>query len=448
MKELLNELNKYLKDNDHPNLCDIVLTNGTEYIYCSIEDGDWKHDHAQLQYLVKKFFDEHPNWYLKDIIRKNYVGSLGDWYSQDYYFEVAPYEGVIEDEDSVFARLDKVTDTLTEDEGLTESWSRSTNEMIDAIDKAQFLLNDATLTEFENILKSCGANDDDSDPELGYFLGMSDEQILSAYKQVKELLQRVIRNMSSTEINNRFFSYSNNATDILDAFDLELNHKGDLIESLYDSAVEYISKETSYEVAQKIARMAKLALKLPAHEVDMLEHDINNLRAHEWVDSFSKLSDKSEVKRMFFTYAVRADDGEDYDDDIDESLCEDFKDAPRVQFPCNGLMLKGTLSGNSISTSGMVEVYIDDSYYNNEPLNYRAISIYNPYEDRYIKDNKFLVPEDKIEYINDRIEKTKICVICGRPYTGYGNNAAPVAEGQCCDECNISTVIPLRFQSL
>ena len=39
-----------------------------------------------------------------------------------------------------------------------------------------------------------------------------------------------------------------------------------------------------------------------------------------------------------------------------------------------------------------------------------------------------------------------ICVICGREYTGYGNNADPIADGCCCDECNRLLVIPSRIR--
>jgi hypothetical protein len=37
-----------------------------------------------------------------------------------------------------------------------------------------------------------------------------------------------------------------------------------------------------------------------------------------------------------------------------------------------------------------------------------------------------------------------ICVICGREYGGFGNNAWPVAEGQCCDKCQKVRVLPQR----
>ena len=42
----------------------------------------------------------------------------------------------------------------------------------------------------------------------------------------------------------------------------------------------------------------------------------------------------------------------------------------------------------------------------------------------------------------------KKCCICGRPFTGYGNNPYPIVseEGaRCCDECNVKAVIPARL---
>lgn len=36
------------------------------------------------------------------------------------------------------------------------------------------------------------------------------------------------------------------------------------------------------------------------------------------------------------------------------------------------------------------------------------------------------------------------CSICLGEYEGYGNNARPVNNGRCCDECNGHFVIPMR----
>jgi hypothetical protein len=40
------------------------------------------------------------------------------------------------------------------------------------------------------------------------------------------------------------------------------------------------------------------------------------------------------------------------------------------------------------------------------------------------------------------------CSICGGLYTGFGNNAQPVAAGRCCDLCNAELVIPERLPLL
>lgn len=40
----------------------------------------------------------------------------------------------------------------------------------------------------------------------------------------------------------------------------------------------------------------------------------------------------------------------------------------------------------------------------------------------------------------------KKCSICGKTYKGYGNNAEPVNDGRCCDECNVTIVVPRRIQ--
>ena len=42
--------------------------------------------------------------------------------------------------------------------------------------------------------------------------------------------------------------------------------------------------------------------------------------------------------------------------------------------------------------------------------------------------------------------KTQKCVICGRKFEGFGNNAEPVRKGRCCDICNLMKVIPARLQ--
>lgn len=41
----------------------------------------------------------------------------------------------------------------------------------------------------------------------------------------------------------------------------------------------------------------------------------------------------------------------------------------------------------------------------------------------------------------------KKCCICGKEYESRGNNAWPLAEGECCDKCN-EKVIEARIEEL
>lgn len=44
--------------------------------------------------------------------------------------------------------------------------------------------------------------------------------------------------------------------------------------------------------------------------------------------------------------------------------------------------------------------------------------------------------------------EVKICCICGKPFTGWGNNPYPVVKtdgAECCDECNLEKVVPARI---
>ena len=41
------------------------------------------------------------------------------------------------------------------------------------------------------------------------------------------------------------------------------------------------------------------------------------------------------------------------------------------------------------------------------------------------------------------------CCICGKEFTGYGNNPYPTKQqGRCCDKCNTKIVIPARLASI
>jgi hypothetical protein len=62
-------------------------------------------------------------------------------------------------------------------------------------------------------------------------------------------------------------------------------------------------------------------------------------------------------------------------------------------------------------------------------------------------DAKFVPLEEEIE--KREKQKMKICVLCGKEFTEYGNNPWPLAEpelGQCCNKCDDYKVTPARIK--
>ena len=48
--------------------------------------------------------------------------------------------------------------------------------------------------------------------------------------------------------------------------------------------------------------------------------------------------------------------------------------------------------------------------------------------------------QKKAELNLTKISQCKKCVICKKIISGYGNNAWPLANGTCCDKCNILVI--------
>lgn len=93
--------------------------------------------------------------------------------------------------------------------------------------------------------------------------------------------------------------------------------------------------------------------------------------------------------------------------------------------------------------------------------------IYSNYEERILRHYEDKAREDyrksfRSDYIDwdsmpggydtrkdEDLEKYSVtCCICHAPIDGYGNNAAPLADGTCCDKCNIEKVIPMRLEMM
>lgn len=46
------------------------------------------------------------------------------------------------------------------------------------------------------------------------------------------------------------------------------------------------------------------------------------------------------------------------------------------------------------------------------------------------------------------MKDNKVCSICDKPFSEYGNNPSPFNGDVCCDECNQRFVIPLRIYQI
>jgi len=66
------------------------------------------------------------------------------------------------------------------------------------------------------------------------------------------------------------------------------------------------------------------------------------------------------------------------------------------------------------------------------------------YKDLYHIDGEYFCKEC---YKEKEEKDAPICSICQEEYTGFGNNAQPVNDGQCCDSCNSRTVLPARMMA-
>lgn len=45
-------------------------------------------------------------------------------------------------------------------------------------------------------------------------------------------------------------------------------------------------------------------------------------------------------------------------------------------------------------------------------------------------------------------DEEQICVLCKKKFKGWGNDAWPLADGYCCDECNSTKVVPARIAQM
>ena len=81
---------------------------------------------------------------------------------------------------------------------------------------------------------------------------------------------------------------------------------------------------------------------------------------------------------------------------------------------------------------------------------HKAVERANEICKRSVKEHElslYFVKDMEGDNIEFNCSRKYICCICGEEHIGYGHNPNPVTiDGECCDKCNMSVVIPTRLK--
>lgn len=112
--------------------------------------------------------------------------------------------------------------------------------------------------------------------------------------------------------------------------------------------------------------------------------------------------------------------------------------------PYSSSNTKSIFTNNTSSNNNPYQLYRSEGYE-------RALDkVIDLYKENNIETGVEMMKKLKsdLSSLNESLDDDKKCVICGKPITGYGNNAQPVKDGKCCDKCNQEVVIPARIKKM
>lgn len=188
------------------------------------------------------------------------------------------------------------------------------------------------------------------------------------------------------------------------------------------------------DTANEIAHMAMRAMRLKEHEAEALEYDLIEGNADKWIKDFEALPDTSDVKKLFFTHAVKTNEG------LKESA--ELTDREKLQRYFDGDIFVEPKTMDAAARGSDVE---DIDSASTDVADEVDTTVYVDKQGKEHKGNAAKV----FRYL-DSLEESKeseTCCICKEPIKGYGNNAEPVCSGRCCDKCNMDVVLPARVKA-
>ena len=82
-KDLISQVNDLIA---LENISNDIYVNHDAKLVIEVYQGDWKHDHARLDYLMRKFFNESTKYKLIDNYSVTTDEDGSDTYSADHYY--------------------------------------------------------------------------------------------------------------------------------------------------------------------------------------------------------------------------------------------------------------------------------------------------------------------------------------------------------------------------
>ena len=122
------------------------------------------------------------------------------------------------------------------------------------------------------------------------------------------------------------------------------------------------------------------------------------------------------------------------DPNVDKYIAASGKECYRVYAPLDWYLIK-------CAEAGLDPIWTGD-------FKYEASNDYIEFD--WVEEDAILHIKNLDESLQESAETKEkyTCVICKNEFTGYGNNAQPVADGTCCDKCNREVVIPKRIEDM
>jgi hypothetical protein len=118
------------------------------------------------------------------------------------------------------------------------------------------------------------------------------------------------------------------------------------------------------------------------------------------------------------------------------------EDCPKFSVTCGHMMVDSEVKASNEATS---------AHLNSKDLRDVVVGMAKlDIEEKWVEFSEHRLKSVKMSFADSdspAVPAEKQCVLCGCDWGEYGNNAEPVASGQCCDDCNRNVVLKFRREN-